>query len=80
MIDKMSNASRLVEKMKQKNLVNRIPCKDDRRKVSVTITKSGLKLVEEASQIMESEIVQAMQTISKEEAKVLNKILDKMRG
>lgn len=80
MIDKMSNASRLVEKMKRKNLVNRIPCEDDRRKVNVTITKKGLELLEETSQVMESEIVQSMQSISEEEAKVLNKILNKMRG
>ena len=49
MIDKMSNASRLVEKLKQKGYVERIACEEDRRRVNVTITAKGLDLLEQAS-------------------------------
>ena len=45
MLDKMSNASRLVEKLKQKALVTREECPKDRRQVEVLITKEGLDLL-----------------------------------
>ncbi|MFY8021752.1 MAG: MarR family winged helix-turn-helix transcriptional regulator [Bacteroidia bacterium] len=45
MLDKMSNASRLVEKLKQKALVTREECPSDRRQVEVLITKEGLDLL-----------------------------------
>jgi DNA-binding MarR family transcriptional regulator len=80
MIDKMSNASRLVDKLEKKNLVNRFQNKVDRRKVDVTITELGLKMLEEVSRVLESAITNSMQNISEEEAKLLNNILDKMRG
>ena len=48
MIDKMSNASRLVDKLLAKGLVVRVTSKEDRRRVDVSITDSGLKLLEEA--------------------------------
>ena len=47
MIDKMSNVSRLVEKLKQKELVERIECQRDRRVCYVTMTEGGLKILKE---------------------------------
>lgn len=80
MIDKMSNASRLVEKLKQKDLVERIACPADRRQVDIFITKKGLALVEEASQKLEEGIESHMNALSKKEAEQLNALLDQMRG
>ena len=54
MIDKMSNASRLVEKLYQKGLVERKSCASDRRRVDIVITKKGLDLVAKASETLES--------------------------
>lgn len=79
MIDKMSNASRLVEKLKNKGLVNRNGCPNDRRQVEIFITEKGLKVTEEATQALEKSIT-GSQSISEEEARELNRILDKMRG
>jgi DNA-binding MarR family transcriptional regulator len=79
MLDKMSNASRLVEKLKQKGFVERKQCEKDRRQVDVLITKKGMKLLED----MNSEFDKAsqdFQKISNQEAKELNRILDKLRG
>ena len=45
MIDKSSNASRLVDKLVAKDLVNRRECPTDRRQVDVVITKKGLDLL-----------------------------------
>jgi len=80
MIDKMSNASRLVEKLKQKGLVERTSCPEDRRRVDISITKKGTKVIEQASKILEGEIENTLSVLTKKEAKQLNDLLDKMRG
>jgi DNA-binding MarR family transcriptional regulator len=43
MMDKMSNASRLVDKLEYKELVVRKQSKEDRRQVEITITENGMK-------------------------------------
>lgn len=80
MIDKMSNASRLVEKLKKKGLVYRLECPEDRRKVNVGITEAGLELVEQASSSVDSHMSGCLKAISEGEAAILNELLDKMRG
>lgn len=80
MIDKMSNASRLVEKLRQKNFIERTESSTDRRRVDIILTDLGLKIVEEASQILEQEVHRTLSTISKEEAKHFNQLLDRLRG
>ncbi len=79
MIDKMSNASRLVEKLKQKGLVARTSCSEDRRRVDIAITEEGKKIVDQASRILEGEIENTLSVLTKKEAKQLNDLLDKMR-
>ena len=49
MIDKMSNTSRLVEKLKIKGLVDRRECEQDRRQVDIFLTDKGLKVMNECS-------------------------------
>ena len=80
MIDKMSNTSRLVEKLRQKGLVERKSSDDDRRQVEVTITPLGLEVLEEASDAMEKQLSTLMDRICEEEASQVNFILDKLRG
>ena len=79
MIDKMSNTSRLVEKLRQKELIERVTCEKDRRQVDVKITKKGLELLEKVKTEMN-----AFNTISnnltESEAKTINELLDKMRN
>ncbi len=79
MLDKMSDTSRLVDRLKNKGFVERIICPNDRRKVEVTITDAGLGLL---SQIDEHEHLfeDALRNLSEEEAETLNKLLDKARG
>lgn len=79
MIDKMSNASRLVEKLKQKGLVERTSCPSDRRRVDIAITDKGMKVIDQASKITEAEINNTLSALTKKEAKQLNDLLDKMR-
>jgi len=79
MLDKMSDASRLVDRLIQKGLVERKICESDRRKVDVVITKKGLKLLEKIDET-DSEMDGYLQNLSESEAKKLNDLLDKLRG
>ncbi len=80
MIDKMSNASRLVEKLRSKGLVDRRPCPQDRRRVEVRITPEGEALLARASEVVEQDIMRQMsQCLREEEAILLNELLDQLR-
>lgn len=80
MIDKMSNASRLVEKLKQKGLVDRDYCPEDRRRVNISITDKGLSLLAEATVALEDASMTQMKNLSDSEAEILNVYLDKIRS
>lgn len=78
MLDKMCDASRIVERLRVKKLILRKPNKIDRRHVDITITKEGLQLLEKIdSEIIELQAI--MQALSKDEANQLNHLLDKLR-
>ncbi|MCO5249273.1 MAG: MarR family transcriptional regulator [Chitinophagales bacterium] len=79
MIDKMSNATRLVEKLRLKNLVNRKTNPHNRRCVNISITQKGLDLLKEIDNQMNI-VTQKYKTLTEEEAILLNDLLDKMRG
>ncbi|MEX0967930.1 MAG: MarR family transcriptional regulator [Bacteroidia bacterium] len=79
MLDKMSNASRLVEKLRQKQLVERHECPNDRRQVDVFITPKGLELLDELDGKLEF-LETNFQTLTEEEVNLLNELLDKLRS
>ena len=79
MLDKMSNASRLVEKLRLKKLVERKENATDRRQADVMITAKGLELLQQLDIEMKT-MEQKMYAITAEEAKTVNDILDKLRG
>lgn len=80
MIDKMSNASRLVEKLRQKGLVERRECPNDRRAVDVIITDTGLQVLKDASHKLETGVESFLAGISSCEAKELNRLLDQINS
>ena len=79
MIDKMSNASRLVERLYKKGYVERVKNKIDRRAVDVTITQKGLDFLKEMDAKL-AVLMEGMFDISDSETEQLNELLDKMRG
>jgi len=79
MLDKNSNASRLVEKLRVKKLVERATCPEDRRAVNVVITEKGLELLAEIDK-HEMAFLKEMKNISEQEAEQMNFLLDKLRG
>ncbi|MEJ7780257.1 MAG: MarR family transcriptional regulator [Daejeonella sp.] len=79
MLDKMSDASRIVERLVQKELVQRCINDKDRRAVDIRISSKGLEiLLKLDSELSSSDILK--ENISDEEAELLSSLLDKMRG
>lgn len=79
MVDKMSDASRLVERLRVKGYVKRELCPNDRRRVDVSITQKGMDILAEIDKLNEK-YDSFFQKLSEDEAKILNELLDKMRG
>ena len=78
MLDKMSNASRLVDKLLAKNLVIRKLCPNDRRAVDVLITEKGMNILAEIDKLQEKWEDQ-LHGLTENEALALSDLLDKMR-
>jgi len=79
MIDKMSDASRLVERLRQKGLIARETREEDRRIVDIIITKKGLKLLN-AIDAEEQKMDNLFSCLNEKELIKLNILLDKVRG
>ena len=79
MLDKMSDASRLVEKLRSKGLVDRKINDKSRRNVDVLITQKGLDLLAEIDK-KNSEFDQLIENLDTRETEQLNNLLDKLRG
>jgi DNA-binding MarR family transcriptional regulator len=79
MLDKTSNASRIVDRLEEKQLVTRTVCPANRRAVDIRITRAGLDLL---NRIEEEGVIQAssMNQLSKAEVQQLNELLDKIRA
>lgn len=79
MLDRMSNASRLVDKLVDKGLATRTVCPYDRRAVDVKITDSGLSLLADLDS-RQTEWERSLTTLNAEEAEQLSGLLDKLRN
>ena len=79
MLDKMSNVSRLVEKLRKKELVERKECKNDRRQVDILITDKGLQILKEIDEGELPKLTTIFEKIGEKKAKILNEILDDLR-
>ena len=80
MLDKMSNASRLVEKLRKKGLVERTPSEEDKRRADVIITQQGLDLLDETIELTEEHFIDKIKVVGPEKVAMLNDILDTLRG
>lgn len=79
MLDKMSDASRIVERLVQKELVKRCINDKDRRAVDILISPKGLEILKTLDiQMSSREILK--KNLSDEDAELLSSLLDKMRG
>ena len=78
MLDKMSDTSRIVDRLVLKELAKKNICKNDKRLVDVSISTNGKKLLEKIDRY-ENEMDAIFGNLSEAEAKTLNNLLDKIR-
>ena len=79
MLDKASDASRIVDRMHHKGWVEKSVCKEDKRLVNVLLSPRGRELIAELEQLS-GNLDQILGNLSNEEAKELNTLLDRLRG
>ena len=80
MVTKMSNTTRLVDKLVDKGFCERIVCPSNRRKIEIRITEQGLKLLEELDPLIEDHEKSIAKKISEKEILSLNTKLNELRS
>lgn len=78
MLDRMSDTSRIVDKLFTKQLLHRNECPNDRRSVNVIISDKGLELLKSLDYIDDLS-KQSLKSLTTEEINTLNTLLDKLR-
>jgi MarR family transcriptional regulator, 2-MHQ and catechol-resistance regulon repressor len=78
MLEKMSDTSRIVDRLIAKGLVKKVTCKNDRRLVDVIITDKGKKMLERLD-ARQDEIDGVLGNLSEKDANILSDLLDKLR-
>ena len=76
MLERAPNATRLMDKLCAKNLINRLPCPEDRRVVHIEITNNGIDLLKIIDKDFKEDL---LENLTEEEAKKLSHLLDKIR-
>jgi MarR family 2-MHQ and catechol resistance regulon transcriptional repressor len=79
MLDKMSDTSRIVDRLVAKSLVKKSTCSKDKRLVDVVITEKGQKLLKKIDGEADH-VAEIMGTLSEAEAEQLSALLDKLRA
>ena len=79
MIAKTSNTTRLVDKLLLKDLVIREICSENRRKMEITITDKGLKLLASLDPIVKEHEKRIAKNLTVTELELLNELLDNFR-
>jgi DNA-binding MarR family transcriptional regulator len=79
MLDKMSDTSRIVDRLITKGLVEKNACLKDKRLVDITISKKGMVLVDKLDQFND-QIDAVLKGVDEKEAQTINQLLDKIRS
>lgn len=79
MIDKTNDLTRLLDKLEKKGWIQRRLCQANRRKMDVTLTENGIKILQETSIAMNAFTGKLKTRFSDKEAASLSKLLDKLR-
>ena len=77
MVTKMSNTTRLVDKLIAKGHVSRCICSSNRRKVEILITEQGLDALAQMDKALEEAHSNILKNFDKKELEQLNQLLDK---
>jgi DNA-binding MarR family transcriptional regulator len=79
MLEKMSDSSRIVERLRVKGMIRRVLDKNDKRSVEISITEEGLELLQKMKDPVSS-LDSLVSNLTLEEARQLNSLLDKLRA
>ena len=79
MIHKMSNTTRLIDKLIDKGYVNRFVCEKNRRKIELFITDQGLKLLKSLDRISDNKEKRLLKNLNIKEKEELIRILSKIK-
>lgn len=77
MVDKMSDASRIVDRIYKKDLIGKKPCIKDKRHTRVWITEKGMKLLADIDK--KAPVIDQLFNLTEEQAQTLNCMLEEMR-
>lgn len=77
MVTKMSNTTRLVDKLLAKGFVNRKTCPSNRRKIEITITEDGKAALKKMDRAMDTAEEKILENLSDKEMEQLNLLFDK---
>ena len=77
MVTKMSNTTRLVDKLIAKGYVDRVTCESNRRKVEINITAEGKEALLDMDKAMKKSELSVVKNFTEEDLTLLNKLLDK---
>lgn len=80
MLDKASDVTRLLDKLEKLEYVQRRLCPHNRRKMDISITAQGLKLLSDLDVLMDTFYEDLADRVTEDEAAVLSDLLDKVRG
>ena len=79
MIHKMSNTTRLIDKLIDKGYVNRFVCEKNRRKIELFITNQGLKLLKSLDPTIDDKEKELLKNLNTKEKEELMRILSKIK-
>ena len=79
MLDKMSDTSRIVDRLICKELVQKNACQSDKRLVDIVLTEKGLKLINKLD-VLDTQLDAILSGLNENEAVIANQILDKLRA
>lgn len=79
MINKMSNTTRLIDKLIKKDYVNKQKKETNKRKVDITITKKGLDFLDSIDKLIDNTEQEMTKSLNKNEAQELIRLLGKLR-
>jgi len=80
MISRMSNTSRLVDKLIQKDLVKRQVCENNRRKVEIFITTKGKAMLDQVNKLVDEKEFEITENLTTDQLKTLNTLLNDLRN
>ena len=79
MVNKMSNTTRIIDKLIDKSFVERVICKENRRKIELFITKEGLSFLKEVDPVIEQTEEKMTNHLSVKEKHQMMALLNKLK-